>query len=168
MPDATSNQIIQKEIIPAFKSGNFPGGITAGVTSIMAATKGEYEGGRVTTKVTKGDFFQTFGGQPLLFIILLPLLLVVVVAMRIYAFAHGIKIGNKQPKSKVLRLGQALTSAIIGAFFGVAFGGLAAALLFAVIFGILGFFGKSTGMSGGRWGGGSSGFGGSSGNAIRI
>ncbi len=44
LPDATCHQIIENEITPRFKSGDFDGGIQAGVNAIIAATKGEYKG----------------------------------------------------------------------------------------------------------------------------
>jgi uncharacterized protein len=43
LPDAISKSIIQNEIVPHFKQGDFKGGIFAGVDAIMAATKGEYQ-----------------------------------------------------------------------------------------------------------------------------
>jgi len=43
LPDALSGSIIRNEIGPRFKAGQFYQGIDAGVTAIMAATKGEYE-----------------------------------------------------------------------------------------------------------------------------
>ena len=43
LPDALAGSIIRNEIAPRFKEGQFYGGIDAGVTAIMAATKGEYK-----------------------------------------------------------------------------------------------------------------------------
>jgi uncharacterized protein len=43
LPDATAKTIIDQDITPRFKSGDYNGGIRAGVNSIMAATKGEYK-----------------------------------------------------------------------------------------------------------------------------
>jgi uncharacterized protein len=42
LTDALSSQIIRKEIVPHFKANDYPGGITAGVEAIMAATRNEY------------------------------------------------------------------------------------------------------------------------------
>jgi uncharacterized protein len=42
LPDITAGQIIENEIKPRFRSGDFDGGLTAGVDAIIAATKGEY------------------------------------------------------------------------------------------------------------------------------
>lgn len=44
LPDATAKQIIDTEITPRFKSGDYAGGLQAGITAIMAATRGEYKG----------------------------------------------------------------------------------------------------------------------------
>ena len=44
LPDATCKQIIENEIKPHFKTNDFDGGIQAGVTAILAATRGEYKG----------------------------------------------------------------------------------------------------------------------------
>ncbi len=44
LPDAVAKRIIEREITPKFRQGDFDGGLTAGVTAIMAATKGEYKG----------------------------------------------------------------------------------------------------------------------------
>ncbi len=44
VPDALAKQIISNEIVPAFKQGDYDGGVTAGVHALMAAAKGEYKG----------------------------------------------------------------------------------------------------------------------------
>jgi uncharacterized protein len=44
LPDALCKQIIEYEIKPRFKTGDYDGGLTAGVAAILAATKGEYRG----------------------------------------------------------------------------------------------------------------------------
>ncbi len=44
LPDAVSGQIIRHEIAPHFRQGDYAGGISAGITAIMEATKGEYQG----------------------------------------------------------------------------------------------------------------------------
>ncbi|MZR63772.1 methanol dehydrogenase [Alcanivorax sp. DP30] len=46
LTDALSSVIVQQEILPAFRQGQFYGGIQAGVTAIQAAIKGEYAGTR--------------------------------------------------------------------------------------------------------------------------
>jgi uncharacterized protein len=49
LPDALCKRIISEQIAPRFKAGDFDGGLTAGVQSIIAATKGEYKGTGTTT-----------------------------------------------------------------------------------------------------------------------
>ena len=49
LPDALCKRIISEQITPRFKAGDFDGGLTAGVQSIIAATKGEYKGTGTTT-----------------------------------------------------------------------------------------------------------------------
>jgi uncharacterized protein len=44
MPDVTCKRIIEDEIAPKFKTGDFDGGFKAGVNAMMAAAKGEYKG----------------------------------------------------------------------------------------------------------------------------
>jgi uncharacterized protein len=44
LPDSICKRIISQEITPRFKQGDFDGGLSAGVTAILAATKGEYKG----------------------------------------------------------------------------------------------------------------------------
>jgi len=51
LPDALCKRIIDEQITPRFKAGDFDGGLSAGVTAILAATKGEYQG----TGRTVGD-----------------------------------------------------------------------------------------------------------------
>ena len=44
LPDALCKRIIDEQISPRFKAGDFAGGLNAGVQSIIAAVKGEYQG----------------------------------------------------------------------------------------------------------------------------
>jgi uncharacterized protein len=44
LPDALAHRIQEEEILPRFRSGDYPGGIEAGVNAMIAATKGEYRG----------------------------------------------------------------------------------------------------------------------------
>jgi uncharacterized protein len=43
LPDALAKQIIEREIAPRFRAGDYDGGLSAAVDAIMAATKGEYK-----------------------------------------------------------------------------------------------------------------------------
>ena len=44
LPDALAKQIIENEIVPRFRAGDFDGGVSAGVRAMMAAARGEYRG----------------------------------------------------------------------------------------------------------------------------
>ena len=44
MPDAICNRIIRETMVPAFRTGNYNAGLSAGITAVMQATKGEYKG----------------------------------------------------------------------------------------------------------------------------
>ena len=44
LPDATCENIISQVITPHFKQGDYAGGIEAGVSAMMSASKGEYKG----------------------------------------------------------------------------------------------------------------------------
>jgi uncharacterized protein len=51
LPDAVCKQIIENEIIPRFRAGDFDAGVAAGARAMMAAVRGEYRGtGRTRTE----------------------------------------------------------------------------------------------------------------------
>jgi uncharacterized protein len=54
VPDATAKRIIDDEIAPHFKAGDYGAGLTAGVNAILAAAKGEYKGTGRTAGEGKG------------------------------------------------------------------------------------------------------------------
>ncbi len=73
LPDAVSGSIIRSEIAPRFRSSQFYQGVDAGVTAIMAATKGEYKalqkrqrGNKIPTWLVFLLFLLFFGGFSLL------------------------------------------------------------------------------------------------------
>jgi uncharacterized protein len=80
LPDITANRIIQNEIVPRFRSGDYAGGIEAGVDAMIAATKGEYKGtGKTVDEQSGRRRGSNLGGciVPglfLLFFIVLPML----------------------------------------------------------------------------------------------
>jgi uncharacterized protein len=53
LPDALAKRIIEDEIAPRFKSGDYDGGLSAGVTAILQATRGEY---KATRRIVPGVF----------------------------------------------------------------------------------------------------------------
>ncbi|HEX4350533.1 MAG TPA: TPM domain-containing protein [Verrucomicrobiae bacterium] len=69
MPDAICKRIIEDEIKPHFKEGDYDAGLTAGVNAILAATKGEYKG----TGHTHGQKF------PSVFVIVLIIIVIFIV-----------------------------------------------------------------------------------------
>jgi uncharacterized protein len=75
LPDALCKRIIDEQISPRFKAGDFGGGLTAGIQSIIAATKGEYKG--TGTTVAQGRLGNGNGGGDMVFPIVF---LIVVVA----------------------------------------------------------------------------------------
>jgi uncharacterized protein len=44
LPDALCKRIIEEEIVPRFRQGDFDGGVRAGTLAMIAAAKGEYRG----------------------------------------------------------------------------------------------------------------------------
>jgi uncharacterized protein len=89
LPDAMAKRIIENEIKPRFKSGDFDSGLSAGVAAILAATKGEYKG----TGGTVGGQNQG-GGSPagvvvLVFAVLFVALLVMAARRRGYGVGYG-------------------------------------------------------------------------------
>jgi uncharacterized protein len=72
LPDATAKMIIEQEIKPHFRSGDYGGGIEAGVNAIIAATRHEYAGtGRVHGS------FNSQNGEIVGFIVVVFLLLLI-------------------------------------------------------------------------------------------
>lgn len=54
LPDALCKRIIENEIVPRFRTGDFDGGLVAGVQAMMAATRGEYRGTGRTAAAGQG------------------------------------------------------------------------------------------------------------------
>jgi len=44
IPDAIAKRIIEEEIVPRFRAGDYRGGIESGMSALMAAARGEYRG----------------------------------------------------------------------------------------------------------------------------
>ena len=57
IPDAIAKRIIENELKPAFRAGDYDGGMRAAVNAMIAATKGEYNG----TGRTQADGGSGFG-----------------------------------------------------------------------------------------------------------
>jgi uncharacterized protein len=66
MPDALARRVLDEQVIPRFRTGDYGGGISAGVSAAIAATRGEYKG----TGRTRGQRDQRSLSFPLLLAIL--------------------------------------------------------------------------------------------------
>jgi uncharacterized protein len=53
LTDATTKDIVEDRIKPRFKNNDYDGGLTAGVESMIAATRGEYKGTGATVEDSK-------------------------------------------------------------------------------------------------------------------
>jgi len=70
LPDALCKRIIEDEMIPRFRAGDFTGGISAGVQAMMAAARGEYTGTGRTARETGGENRRGLGPLGILVVIL--------------------------------------------------------------------------------------------------
>lgn len=59
IPDITCNQIVQNELLPAFKNGQFYDGITKGITVLEALAKGEYNSDQYASRLTRQETITT-------------------------------------------------------------------------------------------------------------
>jgi uncharacterized protein len=84
LPDALCKRIIDEQIAPRFKAGDFNGGLTAGVQSIIAAVKGEYKGTGTTVAESRGQ--QSQSGSPILPIIFIAFIVVVILISKLSRF----------------------------------------------------------------------------------
>jgi uncharacterized protein len=55
LPDALCKRILDDEIAPRLRAGDFDGGVSAGVQAMMAAARGEYRGTGRTTAESRGS-----------------------------------------------------------------------------------------------------------------
>ena len=82
LPDGLCKRIIDEQITPRFKAGDFDGGLTAGVQSILAATRGEYKGTGTTVAEGRGQYHGQGGGSSIG--ALLVILVVVVIILSVF------------------------------------------------------------------------------------
>jgi uncharacterized protein len=84
LPDIVAKRIIENELVPAFRAGDFDQGISRGVNAILQATRGEYRGsGR-----TNADTAEGADGTWLIFLFFI-LVLVIIVAANQNAVRRG-------------------------------------------------------------------------------
>jgi uncharacterized protein len=78
LPDALAKRIIENEIKPRFRAGDFDGGLSAGVTAILSAVRGEYKGtGSTVAERSRGSGSASGVAVILLFILLFGLIAVI-------------------------------------------------------------------------------------------
>ena len=78
LPDARCKQIVENEIIPRFRAGDFDGGLAAGLRAMMAAVRGESRGsGRTNTETGGGSEF-----SPTAIVVLIIFALIFISAVR--------------------------------------------------------------------------------------
>ena len=65
LPDALGKQIIADVIVPHFRQGNYDAGLSAGVSAILQATRGEYKG---TGRLQQGRGWN-FKNAPMIFFV---------------------------------------------------------------------------------------------------
>ena len=91
LPDALCSRIIRETMTPAFRAGNYGAGLSAGITAVMQATKGEYKGkGHATGRSTLKDFLFS----PLGFFLFVLLLLLVTGRSRRDLGPDGVNTGS--------------------------------------------------------------------------
>lgn len=107
LTDALCKRIIDEQISPRFKAGDFDGGLAAGVQAILAATKGEYKG----TGTTVADRVSNYGFDGLFAFAFCILFLVIFVSSII------------QNMKSTQYTGRGMTRAFVGGWIGGGFGG---------------------------------------------
>src|ERR1035441_7575715 len=86
LPDALCKQITEYEIKPRFKTGDYAGGLTAGVNAIIAATRHEYKGTGTTVYHRKHNRATT---TPQILIILVVVAFILLARMSSLSKRHG-------------------------------------------------------------------------------
>lgn len=89
VPDVTAKRIVEDEIGPHFKTGDYGGGLTAGVNAILAAAKGEYTGTGRTANEKSG-----LGSVPLIVWVILAIVGLNLVAGLIHFMRRGLEISG--------------------------------------------------------------------------
>ena len=69
LPDALAKNIIENEIVPRFKQGDFDGGVEHGVDAIIQATRGEYKGGPAQGDDNGDKIASLFVFVPILYVV---------------------------------------------------------------------------------------------------
>ena len=93
IPDAIAKRIIQSEIVPAFRAGDFDGGVTRGVAAILAAAKGEYQGTGRTNADNNTSIAEPVGMPVFIFLIIVIFLVVWIAIVSTVARNSGVVFG---------------------------------------------------------------------------
>lgn len=109
LPDITCGRIIQFEMVPAFKEGNYYLGFEKAAHAVIAATKGEYKADKKPAAANNGF---NIGG-------LIGLIIIIVVVLVLIRKGGGGKGGNYMSSGG----GSFLTGALLGSLLGGGFGG---------------------------------------------
>jgi uncharacterized protein len=149
LTDVTARRIIDEIITPKFKSGDFAGGISAGVDRIVGVVDGE--------PLPAPEPQQSFGDSDRFDLLFNPLIL------------FGVFVGGAILRTVLGRLiGSIATGGAVGALAWFLIGSLAFSAIAALVAFVFTMFAESTASSNGRsggWSGGGSSWGGSSGGS---
>jgi uncharacterized protein len=78
LPDVIAKRIIENEMLPAFRAGNFDSGVSRGVSAILQATRGEYQAtGRTNADREEGD-----QGSWIIFLLFILIIMIIIAANR--------------------------------------------------------------------------------------
>jgi len=76
LPDVTTQEIIQNDILPRFKQNDYYGGLNAATDDIMKAMKGEYKADKKAVK--NDDDGQSWGGGAFALIFIVVIILIII------------------------------------------------------------------------------------------
>ncbi len=157
LPDITAGRIIRETMRPYLKDSNYDQGITAGVDSIIAATKGEFKGTGQSARQ-----HATKKSSPSFITLLLGTAVAVAVLGLLSRYAGGAAGAVGVPLATYFAFpGLGMITLILLAVFGL-FAGLLLSMFMSGLFGGGGFGGFGGGFGGGFFGGGGSSSGGDS------
>lgn len=93
LPDALAKRIIEEQIAPHFRQGDYNGGLSAGVNAILQATRGEYKG-TSRTVAENGQPVSPVAGFIILIVIIAIFVLLVYGAVRALKTTSGMVFGR--------------------------------------------------------------------------
>ncbi len=144
IPDLAAKRIIDEKITPAFRKGDFAGGLNSAVDAIGTLVRGEPLPAVAANHGSgNGDFTFDFGSLPLIFLIAVPLIGGVLTAI------FGRMLGSLVTASAVGGLGWFLTGSLL-----LAAGGAVVAIILVGVIGLGGSGGRRGGSAPIIWGGG--------------